>query len=284
MQSSTFLTDTLGQEDNPAESCDQVGELKPDDIPGTFWIKNPLDAGSPVLVECASADNSPDLVSVRVAYLDMTDPSHSCPGEFIEHTYGQPKRLCARRQSSGGCVSATFSTHGLPYSTVYGRIIGYQYASTSGFYTPRTPNDIDSAYMEGVSVTHGNSPRKHIWSFANALYENTGFDQNRHICTCSNPASTMQQYIPAFVGNDYFCDSGGQDSVPPVDILIPDDPLWDGSGCGLASTCCTFNNPPFFNKVLPQTTTDAIEVRLCADEEGVSNEDSPIELIELYIR
>ncbi len=142
---------------------------------------HPLDE-SPVLVECASADNSPDLVSVRVAYLNMTDPSHQCPGEFTEHTYSESKRLCARRQTTGGCVSAIFSTHGLPYSTVYGRIIGYQFGSPSGFYTPRTPNDIDSAYMEGVSVTHGQSPRKHIWSFANALYENTGFHGNVHIC------------------------------------------------------------------------------------------------------
>ncbi len=93
----------------------------------------------------------------------------------------------------------------------------------------------------------------------------------------------MQQYIPEFVGNDYFCDSGAHDKVPAPSTFYPDDPLWDGSGCGLASTCCTFNNPSFFNKVLPQTTTDDIEVRLCADEDGITNEDSPIELIELYI-
>ncbi len=162
------MTDTLGQEDNPAESCDQVGELKPDDIPGMFWIKHPLDE-SPVLVECASADNSSDLVSVRVAYLNMTDPSHQCPGEFTKHTYSESKRLCARRQSSGGCVSATFSTHGLPYSTVYGRIIGYQFGSTSGFYSHLIPNDaIGSAYIEGVSLTYGKSPRK----------------QNLELCQC----------------------------------------------------------------------------------------------------
>ncbi len=277
-----YLTDTLGQRDDPATSCDEIGNLRPDIIPGMLWIKNPLDE-SPVLVECASADNSPDLVSVRVAYLNMTDPSHSCPGEFIEHIYIETKRLCARRQTTGGCVSATFSTHGLPYSTVYGRIIGYQFSSPSGFFTHDTPNDIDSAYIDGISVTHSQSPRKHIWSFANCVYEKTGYNENRDICPCIDPASTMQQYIPTFVGNDYFCDSGAQDDVQ-LGTFYPNDPLWDGSGCGLASTCCTFNNPPFFNKILPQTTTDDIEVRLCADQDGLLDEDSPVELIELYIR
>jgi len=40
---------------------------------------------------------------------------------------------------------------------------------------------------------------------------------------------------------------------------------------------------PWFCKQLSQTTTDNLEVRICANE-GTSNEDTPVERIELYIR
>ena len=93
----------------------------------------------------------------------------------------------------------------------------------------------------------------------------------------------MQQYIPNFVSSDYFC-VAGTPTWGSVRVLYTGDPLWDGQGCGLQSTCCTFNNPPWFCKTLPQPTTEDIEVRICADEESFANEDSPIELIELYVQ
>ena len=75
-------------------------------------------------------------------------------------------------------------------------------------------------------------------------------------------------------GPRLLCDrsrSGGQ-----VGVFYADDPLWDGQGCGGTSTCCEFNNPPWFCKQLPQPTTDYIELRLCVDED-ISNEDTPID-------
>ncbi len=55
-------------------------------------------------------------------------------------------------------------------------------------------------------------------------------------------------------------------------IFHGDDPLWDGTGCGPLNTCCTFNNPPWFYKELPEPTTDDIEMRVCNDQ-GSTNED-----------
>jgi len=85
---------------------------------------------------------------------------------------------------------------------------------------------------------------------------------------------------PPFVGNDYFCDSGSQ-SNHWNHILYASDPLWDGQGGEL-------NFPPgvtapWFCKQLPQTTTDDIEIRICGNE-GAFNDDTPVEIIELYIR
>ena len=88
---------------------------------------------------------------------------------------------------------------------------------------------------------------------------------------------------PSFVGYDYFCETG----VPPgqgwsIRTFYADDPLWDGQGCGPASTCCTFNNPPWFCKQLPQSTNADLEVRLCSA--GASFENTPIELVEIYVK
>jgi len=65
-------------------------------------------------------------------------------------------------------------------------------------------------------------------------------------------------------------------------IFYSDDPLWDGQGCGATSTCCQFNNPPWFCKQLPHVTTDDTEVRICAGH-GYGDIDTPVELVEIYI-
>ena len=48
------------------------------------------------------------------------------------------------------------------------------------------------------------------------------------------------------------------------------------------STCCEFNNPPWFCKQLPQPTTDGIELRVRGDT-SLSDEDTPLEVIEIYV-
>ena len=61
------------------------------------------------------------------------------------------------------------------------------------------------------------------------------------------------------------------------------DPLWDSDGCGPTSRCCTWNNPPWFCRELPEPTTDNIEVRICGDY-ITENEDTPIQQLEIYIQ
>ena len=215
----------------------------------------------------------------RIAYLDMTDPTQQCPSSWRLIT--TPKRTCGRSQIvRGGCDSAIFSNNGgLQYSQVCGRIVSYQYGHTDAF---RADQSIDSYYVEGVVLTHG-SPREHIWTFAAALDETQTSSQ---VCPCTNINNPTTDFsIQSFIGDDYFCETG----APPGTVVsssgtgsfYPDDPLWDGDGCGPTSTCCTFNNPPWFCKQLPQTTTDDLEVRICASYE---EEDTPTELIEIYVK
>jgi hypothetical protein len=68
-------------------------------------------------------------------------------------------------------------------------------------------------------------------------------------------------------------------------MFFPDDPLWDGQQCDDEGTCCTgANTPPWFSVDLPSPTSDDIEVRICGDEDTKYNEDTPIQLLEIYIQ
>ena len=216
----------------------------------------------------------------RVANLDMTDPSQQCPDGFTLVTRTTaPMRICGRPDNFIGCVSTTFPVLGIEYSHVCGRVIGYQDQTTDGFnrYHDRALT-IDDNYVDGISLTHGQSLRQHIWTFVAAMDETRSDD---FACPCTRPDHTYTGDVPPFIGQDYFCETGSRDRSQFT--FYPNDPLWDGQGCGGTSTCCSFNNPPWFCKQLPQPTTDDIELRLCADEH-TGNEDNPIEIVEIYIK
>ena len=216
----------------------------------------------------------------RVAFINMTDISYNCPTGLNLTSYSI--RTCGRSHTTrGGCSSTTFSVGGLPYSRVCGRIRGYQFGATGAFYYYAILNQgIDSYYVDGVSLTHGDAgSQQHIWTFAAGATEvDTNLLSPR--CPCD-----VHDYglVPAFVGDDFFCESGLHSPWNGQYILFPDDVLWDGQGCTSNSTCCQLNNPPWFTKNLTNATTNDIELRICTsflpDEDDV-----PLELIELYVQ
>ena len=214
----------------------------------------------------------------RVAYLNMSDPSQQCPSVWKEIII--PHRVCGRRSTSPSCEGLAYSTGSDQYDQVCGRIIGYQISTPDAF--TGAGGVIDTYYLDGVSLTHG-FPRQHIWSFAAGHDEGNSlpsYPYNRCPCVAG---STNGNRIPSFVGQNYFCESG----ITQWDgrfIFWPNgDPLWDGQGCGPTSTCCTFNSPPWFNVQLSSSTTDDIEVRICGNE-AIANEDTPIQVVELYVK
>ena len=211
----------------------------------------------------------------QAVFLNMTDTSYNCPGSLVQ--YETPKRSCGRGSSTKGCFSTSFSVNSQSYSKVCGRIIGYQVGPTTAF--RQSTNDIDSRYISGVSLTYGSSPRKHIWSFAAALGHSYGATWN---CPCTSIAYTSPPSGPSFVEGSYFCETGTNSFE--MDTFYPDNPLWDGKGCKDTSTCCELNNPPWFCQDLSESTTEAIEMRLCSNWHSTDLEDTPIELIELYIK
>ena len=209
----------------------------------------------------------------RVAYLNMSDSSQQCPSVWREIT--TPHRVCGRRLTTNGCEGLTYTTGSQQYNQVCGRIISYMIGHPDAFNS--ISSSIDGSYAEGVSVTRG-FPRQHVWTFAGGIDEQVG---GSNTCPCVN-GSTNGNDIPSFVGQNYFCETGITRNPRTLTFWPNGDPLWDGQGCGPTSSCCTFNSPPWFNVRLPNATTDYIEVRLCGH--GIDAEDSPIQLMELYVR
>ena len=226
---------------------------------------------------------------MRVANLNMTDTNQHCPSGFRLIT--SPKRTCGTPGSS--CVSTTFPVNGVKYSKVCGKIIGYQFGTPGGFGPYYYNNDltIDNGYVDGVSLTHGQTPRKHIWTFAAAIHEISSNSKylnsnlrDMNICRChKSETDSYTGVVPSFVGQDYFCDTGSHYDTTETRIFYHANPVWDGSGCGSTSSCCGFNNPPWFCKQLPQPTSDDIEMRVCVNQ-GIDNEDVALKSVEIYVQ
>ena len=275
---------------HPATSCVEIFDYNPKTPSGYYWLKD--SDGSAVRVYCDMTLTCKGVGGgwMQVAKLDMTDSSEQCPPGTRLRT-DLPKRLCGINFDGPGCSSTTFDVHGIEYRQVCGKIIAYQDASPDAF-SPlgNRNNDLDGNYVDGISLTHGSKPRHHIWTFAAALDE-VGGREERNKCPCTNIHDAASATPPpSFVGNDYFCDTASAHRWSF--IFYPDDPLWDGAGCGSANTCCSLNNPPWFLKKLPFTTADDIEMRMCRDHPPRNNrnnlrrvdEDTPIEILEIYVR
>ena len=215
-------------------------------------------------------------------FLDMTDPNQSCPPGFKlikASTAAGRVRLCGRVGQTTGCISHFFPVN-KTYTQVSGRIIGYQYGAPFAFYGHyASSHNIDGTYVDGISLTHGQSPRQHIWTFAGG-----SDDVNiapTWICACSH---SQQIAPPPFVGEDYFCETANHIQSYTYSTAFYDHPLWDGQHCGPnnATNCCSFHNPPWFCKQLPQPTSDPIELRQC--NVWPQDSDTPLQIIELYVR
>ncbi len=221
----------------------------------------------------------------RLAHLDMTDTTESCPnGWRLFEVDGV--RACGRANSGiGSCSSVQYPSNGVRYTEICGRARGYQFGTTNAIDSTigKGHNDINSHYVDGLSLTRGN-PRKHMWTYIAGLKEDNSHYLGAFTCPCQ-PGSQQTNNVPNFIGNNYYCESGNP-STPSGAVykLYTADPLWDGEQCnGLESACCTSTTLPWFHKELDSPTNDYIEARVCGDE-STANENAPIELLEIFVK
>ena len=250
----------------PASSCANIYQGHPS---GYYWLNG---ANEPQLVYCSVNENrccdESDGKWMRVAYLNMSDPSAQCPDGWRE--VQSPIRTC-RRQMDTIINSVNYTSYGIPYSRVCGRIVAYQFGRPEGF--NREVRTLDVAYVDGISVTYGH-PRQHIWTFA-AVREDSG----------SCPCITGRTTAPSFVVGANFCEVGISNNGIN---FIDSNPLWDGQGCAASfGSCCRDTRPPWFCKQLVQPTTEDIEIRIMSNANNdvlLEEEDTPVQLIEIYVQ
>jgi hypothetical protein len=209
----------------------------------------------------------------RIAFLNMSKPSQTCPSPwrlYSNSTYGV--RACGRPFSTSSGCSPRYYYPNRRFNRVCGRVIGYQIASPDGF---RDPNrNINQVYIDGVSICiyrrFSQLQRTHIWSYVGGYNEKDVFP-------------SVSTDVNSFVGSNYYCESAFRAGISWSDNqLYASDPLWDGYQCEVA--CCT--GAPWFSVQLPANAiiaSDSIEVRICGDE-NTANENTPINLLEIYVQ
>ena len=153
----------------PATSCKEILQLDPHSPSGLYWIRGTDGAAKHMYCDMERSCKGVGGGWMRVASVNMTDSNNSCPSGL--RTLTEPRRLCGKNIDGGGCSSAVLPVEGVQYSRVCGKIIGYQQKTPDAFlpYNHRGQRTIDSYYVDGISLTHGSSPRKHIWTFAAAF-------------------------------------------------------------------------------------------------------------------
>ena len=264
-------------DDERPSSCKHILANYPATPSGYYWLQSSADHFINHKVYC-DMDNERcgSKGWTRIALVDISDHTQSCPGnlKLIE----SPIRSCGGLARKG-CASIKFSTHGMSYSQVCGRLRGYQIGQPGAF-NPYGYDPTSGIVIDGVLVSHGKT-HKHIWAYA-VGYERVPTDRgyNNHFCPCAG--YKLNVTVPSFIGNDYYCDSG-VDSNPEVGKFYTT-PLWTGEGCTPPNYCCSHSGMPWFCKTLPVPTTDYIEIRNCYNNLYSGIEDTALELIELYIQ
>ena len=278
----------------PGKSCSDIYQINKATrgVSGNYWIQNVNGTVEQVYcdmeLECGGFKGG----WMRVAKLDTSD-GEACPGDWINNA--NYNSLCTGT-GGAGCFSANF-TVSYSYNKICGQVRGFQKGSPDGFYpylfaknsTPTdlysplsSSTDVSGVYVDGISITLG-EPRKHVWTYAIGL--NDGFiDDNTYglgyfHCPCSKIAAAG---APAFIGNNYYCESGNADGILD-NRLFSEDPLWDGEQCLPGNSCCDRTGQPWFFHQLPISVNEHLEVRICQDQEE-GDEAVTVEKLELFIQ
>ena len=214
----------------------------------------------------------------RVAYVNLKQLDATCPQGLEEKNFTNV-HLCGVSVDKG--CNGTFFSPQVRYSKICGWVRGYQYSLSSSFLPFNNDNSltIDNVYVNGVSITYGNSPHRHIWTYAGGPGEQAS-DTGTSSCPCKQSSTAA---VPSYVGTDYYCEVGVEDSNTATLTVYTNDPLWDGQQCGGGEApCCTHPNMPWFIKTLSETTTEDIELRLCKFNSITGY--TPVEQIELFVQ
>ena len=253
---------------NPASSCNEIYQhnIASRQSSGYYWIKTKqgiYQIKCKMGLQCGGVEGG----WMQVVDVNMTQDNF-CPGACRMIT--SPKKLCVGGVNPG-CDSALFNTRGVKFQHICGQAKSYQKGWPDAF-EERTEKAIDEVYVDGISITLG-SPRKHIWTYAVSPKGNTH-------CPCAPRPGAKP---PAFVENNYYCESGNNAAAnPTLATFYLSDPVWDGQDCPANSKCCIQLGMPWFYRRSIVTVSENIEIRICKNEPH-RDEDTAIEEIEVFV-
>ena len=118
----------------------------------------------------------------RVAYITMSSYEQQCPGDFT--LINNPIRTCGSIPQAG-CASAKFSTYGMPYSQVCGRVRGYQKGTTEAFGPFNRHLVSDGVVLDGMLISYGDGMKKHIWAYVTGQ-KRIATEPNDRYCPCAD--------------------------------------------------------------------------------------------------
>ena len=258
----------------PPFSCKDILDKYPATPSAEYYIQPPGGFGATVYCDMEN-ERCGSKGWTRIANVDVSNHK-KCPDKS-NFTYNSSPIHTCRGLPTAGCVSANFSTHGISYTQVCGRLRGYQVGIPDAFGPYVNDHARPDLIMDGVLISHGKS-QEHIWAYAVGS-KKISLTPSFCVCPCSGP--NFKSTVPPFIGNDYYCDSA-VDSGPIAGEFYTT-PLWTGEGCTPPNFCCSRSGMPWFCKTLPISTTDNIEVHICHNERA-HEENIALDQIELYIR
>ena len=157
------------------------------------------------------------------AYLDFRRDDTDCPAGFRTGEGNKP-HVCVSTNTTiinvfndPICPLAFSFIPPGPYSSVCGRIAAYQLGTDHMGFVPTVGPNTNFRYLSGVSLTHGGDlsgqttdMANQIWSFAVGSTQDQTSTPPDLRCPCD-----MGGPPDSFVGEDYFCESGNTEILPP---------------------------------------------------------------------
>ena len=253
-------------------SCLAILNLHPSALSGYYIITPNYESVEAVYCDMEGDNCGGEGGWTRIANINMTISGTSCPEGLAQLPFSNAvSDLCGKTLTEyASCNSSILHTFGFNFTKVCGRIRGYQFGTTLAF--SLGSNDIESHYLSGVSITHGD-PRKHIWSYVSGWF---------YYCPCN--LNSINPNVPGFVGSDYYCETAVF-SDTPTNTVYYNDPLWDGRQCNSnehsdETPCCLNSSLPWFVQDLNENITENIELRICNTWNSAN---ILLDLIELYV-
>lgn len=258
-----LCTDGTCTEPDTFSSCLEILTAYPNSQSGSYTIY-PEDLPS-VEVTCDMESNGGGWTQL----INWTI-NEDCPDDWIN---AEDFSACVRDLNEAGVRSTLISNLNIEYAQIRGYLKGVQFNSTDAFGGRNGEFDLESHYVDGVSLTWG-TPRHHIWTYAAGMTDDTSLQQD-YACPCRGGALP-----PEFVGGHFYCESGNPE-LTKEPIWYDEDPLWNGNG--FLEDCSSPGDPSWFTRTLSTPLNEPIEARLSANQASYNEEPGITEMV-LLIR